>query len=89
MPRYNAQHLLSTLEAAIGRESARLEFKWMTQALSSAPPPHPMTRHAPIPDLPTMVARRVRGEPLQYILGAWLSTFRPRSPGPQQPLSSP
>ncbi|THH15133.1 hypothetical protein EW146_g5290 [Bondarzewia mesenterica] len=68
MPRYNTQHLLRTLEASIGQESAHIELKWMKLALSSAPP-HRDPALPPIPDLPTMVARRARGEPLQYILG--------------------
>ncbi|RDX40445.1 S-adenosyl-L-methionine-dependent methyltransferase [Lentinus brumalis] len=58
--------LLSQLSRAIGRQSALSELRWMQQALSNPPPGiSPACR-----SLDEMVARRVRGEPLQYILGS-------------------
>ncbi|KAF9010531.1 S-adenosyl-L-methionine-dependent methyltransferase [Cyathus striatus] len=51
--------LLPRLAAAIGSHQASLEFAWMKHALSERP----------ALSLPDMVDRRVRGEPLQYILG--------------------
>ncbi|KAA1474238.1 S-adenosyl-L-methionine-dependent methyltransferase [Dentipellis sp. KUC8613] len=65
MPRPTTARLLKTLAAAIGSESAHMELKWMQQALASAG----SGRGPAVPDLPTMVARRATGEPLQYILG--------------------
>ncbi|KAH9176757.1 S-adenosyl-L-methionine-dependent methyltransferase [Lactarius sanguifluus] len=58
MPRsMQISQLVTTLSGLIGRESARLELKWLMQAGRSAGP------------LSTMLQRRIRGEPLQYILG--------------------
>ncbi|KAH8993289.1 S-adenosyl-L-methionine-dependent methyltransferase [Lactarius hatsudake] len=58
MPRsMQISQLVTTLSGLIGRESARLELKWLKQAGRSAGP------------LSTMLRRRIRGEPLQYILG--------------------
>lgn len=58
MPRsMQISQLVTTLSGLIGRDSARLELKWLTQASRSAGP------------LSTMLWRRIRGEPLQYILG--------------------
>ncbi|OSX66470.1 hypothetical protein POSPLADRAFT_1043898 [Postia placenta MAD-698-R-SB12] len=53
--------LVRTLQRVLGQDSAALELKWMKQALD-APAPAPTT-------LEEMLARRVAGEPLQYILG--------------------
>lgn len=47
--------LLATLAARIGRQQANNEFRWMKEATHL--------------DLPTMLTRRIQGEPLQYILG--------------------
>ncbi|EGN99681.1 hypothetical protein SERLA73DRAFT_179817 [Serpula lacrymans var. lacrymans S7.3] len=54
--------LLASLCTHLGREQAKQEFKWMKQALDKG------LIYAPT-DLSTMVQRRLRGEPLQYILG--------------------
>ncbi|KAI0040011.1 S-adenosyl-L-methionine-dependent methyltransferase [Auriscalpium vulgare] len=54
--------LLRALQQAIGAPSAHNELRWMKRAIAASP--------ATVPDLDTMVARRVAGEPLQYILGA-------------------
>ncbi|KAI1794105.1 S-adenosyl-L-methionine-dependent methyltransferase [Ganoderma leucocontextum] len=59
-------HLLFQLAHAIGRQSAQVEFRWMQQTLSSPPPGIPPSAK----NLEEMVARRVSGEPLQYILGS-------------------
>ena len=58
-------HLLFQLTRAIGRQSAHAEFRWMQQTLSSPPPGIPSSGK----NLQEMLARRVSGEPLQYILG--------------------
>ncbi|KAJ7217870.1 S-adenosyl-L-methionine-dependent methyltransferase [Mycena pura] len=47
---------LALLAARLGKHQAALEYQWMKRAASPAP-------------LDQMVARRVAGEPLQYILG--------------------
>ena len=66
MPRsIHIAQLVTTLGGLIGRDSARLELKWLKQAIQSAK----VTRARPFPSLSTMLSRRVRGEPLQYILG--------------------
>ncbi|KIK91627.1 hypothetical protein PAXRUDRAFT_621078 [Paxillus rubicundulus Ve08.2h10] len=54
------KYLFAQLVSSLGRESARLELKWMKQALSPSDPPSAI--HA-------MLDRRLRGEPLQYVLG--------------------
>ena len=60
-----ARALIAQLSRAIGRESAETELRWMKQTLSDPPPGiRPSCR-----SLEEMVARRVAGEPLQYILG--------------------
>ncbi|KAI0775686.1 S-adenosyl-L-methionine-dependent methyltransferase [Trametes elegans] len=61
-----APGLLAQLSRAIGRECAQNELRWMRQALEHPPRRIPPTAHA----LDEMVARRIRGEPLQYILGS-------------------
>ncbi|KAL4074261.1 S-adenosyl-L-methionine-dependent methyltransferase [Scleroderma yunnanense] len=48
------------LAAVLGRQSARLELRWMKQALKPSDPPTALM---------AMLERRLRGEPLQYILG--------------------
>ncbi|KAH9892552.1 S-adenosyl-L-methionine-dependent methyltransferase [Cubamyces lactineus] len=61
-----AASLLARLSRAIGHESAQHELRWMRQALRSPPsriPPSAQT-------VEDMVERRIRGEPLQYILGS-------------------
>jgi methylase of polypeptide subunit release factors len=70
MVRRQAGNLLATLASAIGQESAQIELRWMKQALS----PRLAEKSAPgtllsRPSLAKMVERRVKGEPLQYILG--------------------
>ena len=66
MPRsVHIAQLVTTLGGLIGRDDARLEFKWLKQAIQSAK----TMGVRPCPSLPTMLSRRVRGEPLQYILG--------------------
>ena len=62
--RHQHSHLLASLSNVLGRESARLELRWMMQALA-AKPQGQREEEA----LSAMVARRTSGEPLQYILG--------------------
>ncbi|OJA18606.1 hypothetical protein AZE42_01765 [Rhizopogon vesiculosus] len=52
--------LFTSLVSSLGRETATRELRWMKQALTV--PGSPGT-------LPAMMQRRLRGEPLQYILG--------------------
>ncbi|KAH7929832.1 S-adenosyl-L-methionine-dependent methyltransferase [Leucogyrophana mollusca] len=54
------RQLFARLALVLGRESAKLELKWMKQAHAASASPT---------DLPTMLERRLQGEPLQYILG--------------------
>lgn len=73
-----SQSLVKSLEKALGHQSARQELKWMRAALMN-PPIEELNRPArskilrqqweSLPDLETMVQRRIAGEPLQYILG--------------------
>lgn len=56
---------MTLLAKSIGRESANEELKWMTQALQ------PATSNGAVIQLEAMIQRRVRGEPLQYILGRY------------------
>ncbi|KAH9083882.1 S-adenosyl-L-methionine-dependent methyltransferase [Lactarius deliciosus] len=78
MPRsMQISQLVTTLSGLIGRESARLELKWLKQAGRSAGP------------LSTMLQRRIRGEPLQYILETEYWTLRLAqsiTPSPQKPV---
>ncbi|KAF9231454.1 S-adenosyl-L-methionine-dependent methyltransferase [Melanogaster broomeanus] len=60
MRREPVKHLLTKLAFTLDRDSARLELKWMKQALSPSDPPTALL---------AMLDRRLRGEPLQYILG--------------------
>ncbi|KAI0315957.1 S-adenosyl-L-methionine-dependent methyltransferase [Amylostereum chailletii] len=55
--------LLAVLANALGPSAARRELKWMRNAIANPPP------GLALPALSAMVARRARGEPLQYILG--------------------
>ncbi|KAI0780084.1 S-adenosyl-L-methionine-dependent methyltransferase [Fomes fomentarius] len=57
--------LLAKLARVIGHESAQTELRWMSQALQH-PPGIPLSANS----LQQMIARRVAGEPLQYILGS-------------------
>ncbi|TBU47633.1 S-adenosyl-L-methionine-dependent methyltransferase [Dichomitus squalens] len=57
---------LSQLQRAIGRQSARTEFRWMQHTLDNPPPAIPPSANT----LEEMVNRRLSGEPLQYILGS-------------------
>ncbi|KAH8119078.1 S-adenosyl-L-methionine-dependent methyltransferase [Phellopilus nigrolimitatus] len=52
-----SQKLVAQLSVALGRSSAAQELKWMSESSSSTS------------TLEKMVERRLRGEPLQYILG--------------------
>ncbi|KAG1715749.1 hypothetical protein ID866_1417 [Astraeus odoratus] len=58
--RLHVNHLSAKLAASLGRESARLELKWMKEALKPTDSPTALR---------AMLERRLRGEPLQYILG--------------------
>ncbi|KAI0663539.1 S-adenosyl-L-methionine-dependent methyltransferase [Cubamyces menziesii] len=58
--------LLARLSRAIGRESAQRELRWMRQALQDPSNRIPPTART----VEDMVERRIRGEPLQYILGS-------------------
>ncbi|KIJ67986.1 hypothetical protein HYDPIDRAFT_173701 [Hydnomerulius pinastri MD-312] len=60
MLREPVKQLFSKLAFSLGRESAKLELKWMKQALSASDP---------LTALQAMLERRLQGEPLQYILG--------------------
>lgn len=62
------RHCLSQLAHALGPESATLELKWMMQAVEQQ---RPADQQRASDTLSAMVARRVSGEPLQYILGEW------------------
>lgn len=57
MPRLAFHDALNTLTKHLGRESAALELRWLKEAARDASHLH------------AMISRRVRGEPLQYILG--------------------
>jgi hypothetical protein len=64
MPRqHEVTQLFSALAKSIGRESANQELKWMKQA-------------SHIGCIEVMLKRRVRGEPLQYILGECIPTLK-------------
>jgi len=52
--------LIARLATGLGRQSARLELRWMREALTPSDPPTTLV---------AMLERRLRGEPLQYILG--------------------
>jgi len=88
MPRsMRVAQLVATLGNIIGRDSARIELKWLMQAIESD---KGTRRH---PSLSTMLSRRVRGEPIQYILGTqpfeteyWtLRLAHSITPSPQKP----
>ncbi|KAI0695449.1 S-adenosyl-L-methionine-dependent methyltransferase [Cytidiella melzeri] len=57
------RHYLAQLTRVLGAQSAKLELAWILQSIHHRQPPD---RHLA---LSSMVARRVSGEPLQYILG--------------------
>lgn len=63
-----ASSLLAQLSRAIGHESAQNELRWMQQAFER-PPAGIYLAARTVED---MVSRRIRGEPLQYILGEYL-----------------
>ena len=73
--------LRERLSGRVGSESARLELKWMREELrmrqraaASATSLHPLRWNDldwEIGELEKMVDRRLRGEPLQYILGRY------------------
>jgi hypothetical protein len=60
--------LLSLLASCMGPESAKSELFWMRQSLRKKYP----TIHLANKHLETVVMRRVKGEPLQYILGGFI-----------------
>lgn len=60
--------LLTTLSASLGASQAATELRWMRQAIDAG---------ASTVSIDDMVARRVRGEPLQYILGNILLSSHP------------
>ena len=62
-------HWLAQLSNVLGRETARLELRWMMQAAASPSASSNEQSAVPTPDVAAMVARRLSGEPLQYILG--------------------
>jgi hypothetical protein len=66
MPRQHQvmAQLFSLLAKSIGTESAKQELKWMKQA----------SHNGLDTCLEVMLQRRVRGEPLQYILGECIVT---------------
>jgi methylase of polypeptide subunit release factors len=63
--------LFTRLASSLGRETATRELKWMKHALIASGSP----------TLPAMLQRRLRGEPLQYILGVQ-TALRVRVPNP-------
>lgn len=73
-----SKSLIKDLEHALGRQTAHRELRWMRETLNS-PPLYEDAESAgrrilrehreTLPDLATMVKRRIEGEPLQYILG--------------------
>ncbi|KAI0630327.1 S-adenosyl-L-methionine-dependent methyltransferase [Trametes polyzona] len=66
MPSRAAPSLLAQLSRAIGSQSAHNELRWMQHALKNPPGGIRPTADT----LEDMVARRISGEPLQYILGS-------------------
>lgn len=69
MPRsIHIAQLVTALGSRIGSDNARLEVKWLMQAIHSAAEGAKMY---PFPSLSSMLSRRIRGEPLQYILGTY------------------
>ena len=59
-------HGLAQLSRALGRQSAAVELRWMMHAIAL----DRSADHRHVSDtLSVMIARRVSGEPLQYILG--------------------
>ena len=79
--------LLERLSGQMGSESAKLELKWMREELgarrvaaasaTSSTSLRKNERGCELGELGKMVDRRLRGEPLQYILGGYGSTFPP------------
>ena len=62
----HARHCLAQLSRVLGAESASVELKWLMRAIDE----QRAVGHQQASDtLSAMVARRVSGEPLQYILG--------------------
>ena len=74
--------LFRQLSGQIGSESAKLELKWMREEIKARRTPANASR-ASLPsrkrdgmepelaELEEMVGRRLKGEPLQYILGGY------------------
>ncbi|CCM00265.1 uncharacterized protein FIBRA_02295 [Fibroporia radiculosa] len=67
IPAPSTRQLVVALKRSVGARAAELELKWMRQAVEQ--PPIPASLH-PTPTFEEMLARRVAGEPLQYILGS-------------------
>ena len=76
--------LLERLSGEIGSESATMELRWMQEELrarravdgaSATPSSSNNGGGAELGELREMVDRRVKGEPLQYILGEYGSTL--------------
>lgn len=74
-----SKSLMKDLEHTLGRQTAHRELRWMRETFNSPPPSRENVESAgrrilrehweTLPDLGTMVKRRIEGEPLQYILG--------------------
>ncbi|KZT08367.1 S-adenosyl-L-methionine-dependent methyltransferase [Laetiporus sulphureus 93-53] len=62
--RFGTAQLFRALQCAIGAEDAAQELRWMKDALRK----HPSSPMRPR-SLDSMLERRVKGEPLQYIIG--------------------
>lgn len=62
-----AGHLLSKLSKDLGPRQARHELRWMQESL--------LLNDAQERSLEQMITRRLAGEPLQYILGAYSLNF--------------
>lgn len=65
----NAQRLLARLSASLGKQTATQELRWMCEAVAKSSGADTGSDAKAGTDLEQMIARRLRGEPLQYILG--------------------
>lgn len=74
------------LSGEIGSESAKLELKWMREELRArrtagvptiSSPPRANGLEWELGELSKMVDRRLKGEPLQYVLGGCSLNFMP------------
>jgi len=82
----------------MGPESAGLELRWMCEELRARRAPATSATSSPslegldeleweLGELRKMVERRLEGEPLQYILGGYGTTFPPGPAFETRPIS--